>query len=297
MQSYNGVITVYSQPDVGTTFHLYFPAQPKAVADPAAPAMKIPKGHGERILLVDDEKPIVKASQQVLADLGYRAEYRTSATEALAAVRAAPSEYDLVITDLTMPKMTGVELTRQLLALRPDLRIILSTGFSASLTPEMARAMGIRELLLKPHTVQSLATAVHRVLAEPNPRPPMPHILLIDDDDLFRTMLRATLCQMGYKVTEARNGQEGMALYAQIAPDLVLTDLIMPEKEGLETIMDLRRKYPGVKIIAMSGGGRGNGEDYLKMAKAMGARRVFAKPFVPDELAGAIDEVLGQPKK
>ena len=125
----------------------------------------------------------------------------------------------------------------------------------------------------------------------------MPHILLIDDDDLFREMLSATLTQMGHTVTEARDGQEGMAKYARSVPDLVITDLIMPEKEGLETIMDLRRKNPGVKIIAMSGGGRVTGADYLQVAKAMGAARVFAKPFFREDLAVAIDEVLGLPGK
>ena len=169
MQSYGGVITVYSEPEIGTTFHLYFLAQATALGDPAASAPDIPKGHGERILLVDDEKPIVQMSQQVLTDLGYRAECRTSAVAALEAVRADPAAYDLVITDLTMPEMTGVDLARQLLDLRPDLRIILSTGFSATLTPERARAMGIRDLLLKPHTVQSLALAVHRALSGSNP--------------------------------------------------------------------------------------------------------------------------------
>ena len=169
MQSYGGVITVYTQPEVGTTFHLYFPAQQAAAAEPETPAASSPTGHGERILFVDDEQPIALMSQQVLTGLGYRVESRTSAVAALEAVRANPAAYDLVITDLTMPEMTGVDLARQLLALRPDLRIILSTGFSATLTPERARAMGIRDLLLKPHTVQSLALAVQRALSETNP--------------------------------------------------------------------------------------------------------------------------------
>ena len=98
----------------------------------------------------------------------------------------------------------------------------------------------------------------------------MPKILLVDDDDSFRKMLRLTLTKMGYDVVEARDGKEALVLHHQLSPDLVLTDLIMPEKEGLETIEELRRVYPGIKIIAMSGGGRLSATNYLKVAKLMG---------------------------
>jgi len=121
----------------------------------------------------------------------------------------------------------------------------------------------------------------------------MPHILLIDDDPLFRSMLCATLEQMGHTVSEAANGSEGLAAYARASADLVLTDLVMPEKEGVETIRELCQKWPGVRIIAMSGGGRASAEDYLKIAKFMGAAQLLAKPFSKDELAAAIGAVLG----
>jgi CheY-like chemotaxis protein len=120
----------------------------------------------------------------------------------------------------------------------------------------------------------------------------MPKLLLIDDDDLFRSMLCATLEEIGHTVTEARNGNEGLKLYQDGVTDLVITDLIMPEKEGIETIMDLRKKFPGVKIIAMSGGGRVSAGDYLRIAKQMGAGKILAKPFSNDELSAAIAEML-----
>jgi CheY-like chemotaxis protein len=121
----------------------------------------------------------------------------------------------------------------------------------------------------------------------------MPRILLVDDDDSFRKMLRITLVKMGYDVREARNGKEALGFFEQEQPDVVMTDLVMPEKEGLETIMELRRKQHGVKIIAMSGGGRVSAKDYLRIAKAMGADRVLAKPFSNDELRLALDGLLG----
>ena len=120
----------------------------------------------------------------------------------------------------------------------------------------------------------------------------MPHILLIDDDDLFRGMIRATLQERGHTVTEARNGKEGLALHDLVPADLVLTDLIMPEKEGIETIVELRKKNSGVKVIAMSGGGRVSATDYLKIARQVGAQQVLTKPFSSDELELAIGHLL-----
>jgi CheY-like chemotaxis protein len=120
----------------------------------------------------------------------------------------------------------------------------------------------------------------------------MANILLIDDDNLFRPMLCAQLEELGHTVTEAQNGKEGIAQYARVPADLVLTDLIMPEKEGIETIIELRKKWPGVKIIAMSGGGRASAASYLKTAQQLGAARVLHKPFSNDELTAAIDSLL-----
>ncbi len=123
----------------------------------------------------------------------------------------------------------------------------------------------------------------------------MPHLLVIDDDDQLRTMLRMSLTQMGHTVAEARDGNEGLAQHARGPADLVLTDLIMPEKDGLETIMALRKKSPGIRIIAMSGGGRNTASSYLQIARVMGARRVLAKPFTIVELATAVAQSLAEP--
>src|SRR3954466_12047237 len=112
----------------------------------------------------------------------------------------------------------------------------------------------------------------------------MLRLLLVDDDDPLRALLKITLGKMGYDVVEARDGREAMAVYEKKRPDIVVTDLVMPEKDGLEMIRDLRRKHSGVKIIAISGGGRMNASGYLKMAKAMGADLVLPKPFLAEEL-------------
>ena len=117
-------------------------------------------------------------------------------------------------------------------------------------------------------------------------------ILLVDDEDRLREVLRVMLESLGHEVQEARDGREALAVYAAHPAEVVLTDLYMPEKEGMETIRELRRRSPSLRIIAMSGGSPRafmSTEDYLAMAQRMGANSVLAKPFTAAQLAGALD--------
>ncbi len=123
----------------------------------------------------------------------------------------------------------------------------------------------------------------------------MPRILLIDDDEAFRNMLHKTLECAGYEVEDAVNGSHGLKLFRQRPPDLVITDLVMPDKEGLETIMELRREAPTLKLIAISGGGRMNPTLNLTMAEKFGARKTLAKPFSHQEILDAVAELLKDP--
>ena len=120
-------------------------------------------------------------------------------------------------------------------------------------------------------------------------------ILVIDDDEQMRVLLRQVMEWAGYEVVEAADGRAGVHLQRQHRAALVITDLIMPEQEGLETITALRRDYPGLKIIAISGGGRVGPEAYLPAARELGADRVFSKPFDVRELAETVRELLGGP--
>jgi DNA-binding response OmpR family regulator len=122
----------------------------------------------------------------------------------------------------------------------------------------------------------------------------MPQILLIDDDEPVRQMLRATLTSAGYTVDEAADGKEGVARYRPQHTSLVITDLIMPEKDGLETIAELKWKYPAVKILAVSGGSRMSPSDHLNVAKKMGADYILAKPFSTAKLLAIINELIGE---
>lgn len=122
----------------------------------------------------------------------------------------------------------------------------------------------------------------------------MARILLVDDDNPFRTMLRLTLVKMGHGVMEACDGREAIALLRAEPPELVITDIVMPEKEGMETIVEMRRMQPGLKIIAMSGGGRVNAKNYLYIAKSLGADCVLEKPFPNEELVRTLDSLLAR---
>ena len=122
----------------------------------------------------------------------------------------------------------------------------------------------------------------------------MATILLVEDDEGVRTLLHKALVAAGHEVEDAWNGDIALAAYRRQSRDLVITDLVMPEKDGLETIMALRRLNPAVKIIAMSGGGRtlGLGQLYLETASTFGANRILAKPFTSTALLTAVSEVL-----
>lgn len=121
----------------------------------------------------------------------------------------------------------------------------------------------------------------------------MARILVVEDEDAFRGMLAEILSREKHEVTTAANGSEAIKLARASVFDLVITDLIMPEKEGIETILELRHISPSTKIIAMSGGGRGSAKDYLLAASQLGASRTLAKPFSRQELLDAIAAALG----
>lgn len=121
-------------------------------------------------------------------------------------------------------------------------------------------------------------------------------ILVVDDDEGVRHYLRELLERSGYEVVEAVNGAKALSLYKANPTDLVITNILMPEKEGLETIRELRRGFPGVKIIAISGGGQIGPSDYLAVAQRLGAARTFSKPFDQKKLLGAVEELLNAGK-
>jgi PAS domain S-box-containing protein len=165
VKSYGGDIKVCSKPSQGTEFQVYLPAiRTRAEIKEITGGISPLERGTERILFVDDEAQIVRVAQQMLESLGYHVTARTSSIETLEAFRAAPHWFDLVITDMTMPNMTGVELAKKLLEIRPDIPIIICTGFSEKISEHKAKAMGIRGYAMKPVVRTELAGKIRHAL-------------------------------------------------------------------------------------------------------------------------------------
>ena len=122
----------------------------------------------------------------------------------------------------------------------------------------------------------------------------MARILVIDDDAPVRMIIRRMLVQEGHDVVEASDGDTGFEMYTREPADVVITDIVMPKKEGLETIKELCKAFPDVKIIAISGGGKVEGRYYLDIAKKLGAKRTFEKPFTWQKLTESVKELLAE---
>ena len=120
----------------------------------------------------------------------------------------------------------------------------------------------------------------------------MIRILVIDDDIIIREMLKECLERAEYEVLVASDGKAALKLHSANPVDLIITDIVMPEKDGLEIIMEFRRRFPAVKVIAISGGGRIEANEYLNIAKVLGVTRTFSKPFELRELLAAVRELL-----
>ena len=168
VKSYDGDITVESELGKGTTFNVYLPSIEADVSNAEEVSVQLPKG-SEGILLVDDEKVIVDVMKTMLESLGYNVTAGTSSIEALEAFKNDPDRFNLVITDMTMPNMTGKELAGEVRAVRAGMPVILCTGYSEQINKNEAEAMGINAFLMKPIVMSRMANTIREVLDEKDP--------------------------------------------------------------------------------------------------------------------------------
>ena len=296
-----GSIWVYSEPGKGTSFKIYLPrveAGARTLEEPAPGALVL---HGsETILVVEDQEQLRTMAAHVLREYGYQVHEAASAEEALQQARQYEGEIHLLLTDLVMPGLSGWDLAERIRTLRPGIAIVFMSGYSERAIRDRRMLDAAGSFLNKPFSPEVLALKVRDALNAARPPAPAPaapldpnrrpvNIVVADDEPGVRAFFRAALEEEGYQVMEAANGKQVVDLVHTHSVDLVITDLVMPEQEGVETVRALRKELPGLGIIAMSGG---FGAHFLKVAVALGANAVLCKPVEAEDLVNRVADVL-----
>jgi CheY-like chemotaxis protein len=287
VQQSSGWIQVDSQLGKGSRFRIYLPrvAAAEAIPERAAPLEEV-RGGRETVLVAEDQAEVRRLALLILKSHGYQLLEASSGPEALELSRRHTGPIDLLVTDVIMPEMTGRELATRLKESRPGMKVLYVSGYTADIIGREGVLDAGVAYLAKPFTPAQLAVKVREVLGQPKTAG---RILVLDDDDAVRGLLQEVLSEAGYEVLAARDGREGMRLVAEHPFDLVLTDLIMPDQEGIETIRELQRDYPAIRIVAMSGA---VDPVYLKTAEMLGAHVTLSKPIDCQDLLRAVRELL-----
>ena len=279
-----GYVDVYSEQGRGTTFKIFMPALAEGAADAGRPAAVPVLGGKETVLVVEDQAEVRKFAVAVLKSYGYRVIPAEHAGEAL--LLCERERIDLVLTDVVMPHVSGRELADRLETLQPGIKVLFMSGY----TDNVIESHGVLEegvkFIQKPFSSEDLAGKVRAVLGM---TVQATRILVAADEAGVRGFLRAVLEDGGHEVIEAVDGKQALQQARAGQVDLVITDLVMPEQEGIETIRALRREVPGVGIIAISGALEGQ---FLKVAEMLGADAVLNKPVSAEVLLAKVVEVL-----
>lgn len=282
-----GWIWVYSEKGLGTTFKIYLPriTAPLEPGDVVLGDSLSLRGT-ETILVVEDHDEVRQFTATALRSLGYRVLEAASGDEALAIAEHYAGPIELLLTDVVMPQMNGRELQSRLQPSRPEVKVLFMSGYTKNVIANRGVLYEGVNFLAKPFTPHALARKVRTVLG---PGSPKGKILVADDDDSIRGIFAHVLESAGYQVLTARDGDEALRVGRVQRVDLAIIDLVMPKKEGLETIQMLRREYPQMKIVAVSGA---FGGDFLQTAQLLGADTTLLKPVSPSNLLNAVKQML-----
>jgi DNA-binding NtrC family response regulator len=246
------------------------------------------------ILVVDDERISRRVAYRILTEEGYRVLEADSCSETLDVLRLARGRIDLLLIDVVMPECDGVATAREVLEQWPDQRIVYMSAHPAQVLAQHGLTTLNVPFLAKPYTRGEVLAKVQQGLERRNQRK---RILVADDDASIRSSLGKVLTIAGYEVILAMDGSEAARLWRERGADLVIVDLFMPEKDGVETIVELREHSPGVPIIVMSGGGAAKRMDLLPDVKLLGATVTIEKPFLPAEMLQLVETLLLESRK
>jgi len=269
-----GTIEVQSQVGKGTTFVVYLPCTDKKPVLTTLSQNQLRTATGtERILVVDDEPAVLESTQFMLQQLGYRITACSSANEALTCFMANPTDFDIVLSDMTMPRTSGVELLRRIRELRPEIPVILMTGFAGLLNEAELKRNGINEFIIKPLSSQELGAMLRRCLtpedqprqtpvsaADASPRTATT-ILVIDDDQMVRNAMLQLLNSLGYKSASASSIDEASQQLEKHTFSAVLVDHHLKGEDGFAAVRQLREQATAgnnskpPQFIGMTGSG------------------------------------------
>jgi PAS domain S-box-containing protein len=285
-----GWITVSSELGEGSTFTIYLPRATEPVAAASrAPELPTPRQGTETVMVVEDQEGVRDLVSSVLRKYNYRVLEATGGEEALQIAGAYAGPIHLIVTDVVMSRMSGRDLAIELKSQRPESLILYISGYPDDVLGQHGILDAKVAFLQKPFSPEALAGKVRQLLDEARLRP----ILVVDDDASIRCLLCQILADAGYPVEEANDGVEALALMKNSRFSAVVTDLVMPEKEGMDVITEIRKLYPAVKVIAISGayGGR-----FLKPARLIGAHATLVKPINEEALLTTISSLVGTAK-
>ena len=282
-----GSIAVRSETGCGTTFEIHLPRLEEAVVTGASVAGGTAPARGsETVLVVEDQDPVRSLTVTILKEHGYRVLDAAQGSDALLVVERYAGPIHLLLTDVVMPHMSGKELADRLKPLRPEMKVLYMSGYTADVIGRRERVESDAPYLAKPFAPEALAAKVREVLGLPRLTA---SILVADDEASVRDFFRQVLAGAGHEVVVARDGAEALKKFRERRFDLVLTDLVMPEKEGIEIIGILRKERPDVKVVAISGA---FGGAFLQVAQLLGANATLLKPVSADRLLAAVQRAL-----
>ena len=277
-----GYLWLNSEPGQGAAFHIFLPQSSELAAPaPVRRSEGMVRGQ-ETLLIVEDDDALRALASETLSSAGYRVLAARDGEEG-ARLFAENEPIQLLLADVVLSKGTGADLARQLTSIRPQLKVVFMSGYALERGLPFADAA----IIAKPFSPEALCSKIRAVLDTL----PVKSILVVDDDPAIREFLREALETAGFAVTTAENGRQARKEAAKRSFDLVITDLLMPEEDGVETIQRLREGRPDLKIIAISGDLTG---PWLKAARLLGANATLTKPVTQETILNCIRQVLAK---